>query len=147
MIRNKSLSSIELHNVKEISGGFLSDNISLSRIELPNVEKIGNDFLMNNKSLTNISLPKVEKIGDSFLYSNKLLTSIDLPKVNIIGEYFLHKNKSLRRNIKREGISITSTDIAVLDMDQGLTVSEVNSGKNIIGKIRDLFKNQNNGER
>ena len=152
---NKELSQLVLPNLEVVGDDFLCDNEGLSQLELPNLEKVGDYFLRYNKELSQLKSPKLKEVGDRFLYCNEELSQLGLPNLEKVRDFFLLSNKKLsqlelpdlteskeklqyilyvvEKNKKETQKSeIKPKDIAELDKDNSITITEINDFKKII---------------
>ena len=137
---NTSLRNLEIPNVKKIGLYFLGHNHCIKSLNLHKSERIGKCFLFNNNSLTYLNVSSVKEIGDLFMYSNRVLKTLIIPKRVEKGKDFLSRRKEGNRKHGRLKKQISSIDISDLDKEHSLTTTEVNSGRTIIERFKDLFK-------
>ena len=161
---NQMLNSLNSPKLKYVGDNFLHYNIGLTILNLPNLEKIGKQFLVNNQVLTSLNLPCLEVIEDDFLNWNDSLTSLNLPNLKKIGSISLFLRMKLEQvlnqNEKREKSSddcfsmkdkysivdenakeIDARNIAVLDSQSELTMTDVSMAQNV---IEDVFLRKKN---
>ena len=138
---NEELSELSLPKLTEVGNGFLIDNMCVNELYLPQLSKVGKHFLALNQQLIKLNLPQLIKVGDWSLLNNKKLSELYLPQIKEMGDEFLNfhpRRKELIANMKKkrknETKQINPKEIAELDRDTELTITEVGLGKELIEK-------------
>lgn len=166
---NTIIKDIYLPELTEVGDDFLADNTALKKINLPNLIKAGDDFLAQNKILSRLYMPKLMKTGSDFLKMNTELKKINLPNLEETGAFFIPSNKQINEiNVpyhikkgkfflnsiyeqdkiwKKNKKTITSKQLAELDKEKMLTTTEIGLGKQIISRLKNIFKTKSEEER
>lgn len=153
---NKKLEELFLPNVTEIGNWFFYYNNNIKNLELPKVNKIGNSFMCVNQVIGGFLAPNLEEVGDNFLMHYNVLNGLEFPNLTKTGRCFLNSDydnqssltqyrkaeieKILENTKVNRNKTIDSKDIAELDKETGITVTEMSLSKRILEKLRDFFK-------
>ena len=166
---NQSLKNFQAQNLRIVGRNFLAYNNSLEELELPKLLKVNYSIQFTGNVAINIAMSiamkygclgvmQLEDVSDAydFLACNQTLKSLKLPKsiysmvirrkilkyipncdVELLDvhQHRTHKRKILRPKPKL----VTSKSIAVMDKESEITESEINLGKRMIEKVRNLF--------
>ena len=146
---NKQLSRLNLLELIEVGDDCLHYNEQLSELNVPKLKNVGDNFNVCNKQLSELYLPKLKKAGNNFLFNNEKLSSLYSPRLTEKGDEFLALHPSRRKlianmhkkNKKNNATTyINPKEIAELDRNTGLTTTEVNLGRKIIEKLKEIFQ-------
>ena len=156
LVHNKKLEELNMPNLKECGYGFFLSNNIIRRVNLTHLIKTKSGFLQCNSELTEVSWPNLIETGDRCLMHNKKIEKFYVPQLQERDEAFLlqgHPRReqliaNMRKEIEEEkDESIKPKEIAELDVNTGLTQTEVNIGKIILEKIRGLLKRIDKNQR
>ena len=140
---NNQLSELNLPELTKVGDDFLGKNEELRELNLPQLTEVGDCFLCDNNQLSELYLPELKEVGDNFLSSNEKIKELNLPQLEKEGYGFLKfhpRKKELIANMyekseeQDEKIYINPKEIAELDRDTELTITEVGLGKELIEK-------------
>ena len=106
---NKTLTNIDIRNVKKIGTAFLSTNTSLREINCENVIEIKDSFLFNNNALEDFNCGHLERVGKNFMRKNRILKKLSCPLLTSMGDFALQHNEivelSSYGNLKNIGVN------------------------------------------
>lgn len=133
------LKRVKFLALEELRDETLEGAYELIELIAPKLRKTGRHFLYSASSLKTLETPELEELGDESLCNANKSAKLIAPRLKKVGEKVLSDNKKLSQRISR----ITPKDIAELDRNSQLTVTEVSIGKKIFDRLRSIFDRDN----
>ena len=151
---NEMLTDLNLPQLRHVGKDFLSNNRALINLDLPNLEEIGNNFLKNNQTLIRLNLPKIKPSKNlSILVELGVMTPFLKSKL----EQVFNKNEEREKSsddcfsmkdkysiVDENAKEIDARNIAVLDSQSELTMTDVSMAQNVIEDVKDVFLRKKN---
>ncbi len=81
-LKNNQIVTLNLPDIVErVGDGFLYSNKTLTTLNMPNLKSVGHEFLYRNTRLTTLNAPNLKSVGQGFLYFNEILKKLNAPKL------------------------------------------------------------------
>lgn len=133
---NSSLVEFNAPQLKRMGDDCFYNNRIMTEFNAPQLERMGDGCFYNNEAMTEFNAPQLKRMGDGCFTWNKTMTEFNAPKIKHIGERCFCSNKMIKCTAKK----INSKQIAYLDKENELTVSDISWGARIIERMRNKVK-------